>query len=57
MTEGEEHLPTIKQELMKLVESEGSVTFDSKPSLTSEIVSTVPKKTRVSGIEFTSLYL
>jgi hypothetical protein len=48
MIEGEEHLPTIKQELVKMVESEGSVTYDAKPN-TSEIDTNMPKKTRVSG--------
>lgn len=49
MTEGEEHLPTIKQELVKMVETEGSVTYDTKPNIT-EVDSNVPKKTRVSGL-------
>lgn len=49
MTEGEEHLPTIKQELMKMVETEGSVTYDAKQSPT-EIDTDMPKKTRVSGL-------
>lgn len=49
MTEGEEHLPTIKQELVKMVETEGSVTYDTKSSIT-EVDTNVPKKTRVSGL-------
>lgn len=57
MTEGEEHLPTIKQELMKMVNVEGSVTYDTKPSITTEMDSSVPKKTRVSGMcDFLSKY-
>jgi len=48
MTEGEEHLPTIKQELVKMVEIEGSVTYDNKPSVT-EVDTNVPKKPRISG--------
>lgn len=51
MNEGEEHLPTIKQELVKMVESEGSVPYD-KPC--SNIDSNPPKKTRVSGLYKTS---
>ncbi|XP_050422961.1 E3 SUMO-protein ligase ZBED1 [Adelges cooleyi] len=49
MNEGEEHLPTIKQELVKMVESEGSVPYDKPCSI---IDSNPPKKTRVSGIGF-----
>jgi len=49
MTEDEEHLPTIKEELMKMVEIEGSVTYDSKSISTNEIDSNIPKKTRISG--------
>jgi len=48
MIEGEEHLPTIKQELVKMVEIEGSVTCDSKPNVT-EVDTNVPKKPRISG--------
>lgn len=48
MTEGEEHLPTIKQELVKMVENEGSVTFDTKSNIT-EIDTNVSKKPRISG--------
>jgi len=48
MTEDEEHLPTIKQELVKMVEIEGSVTYDTKPNVT-EIDTNVPKKPRISG--------
>ncbi|KAL5234932.1 hypothetical protein ACI65C_002342 [Semiaphis heraclei] len=51
MTEGEEHLPTIKQELVKMVEIEGSVTFDTKSNIT-EIDTNVSKKPRISGIGF-----
>lgn len=50
MTEGEEHLPTIKQELVKLVDIEGSVTYDSKSNITSEVVTNAPKKSRISGL-------
>lgn len=49
MTEGEEHLPTIKQELVKLVETEGSLPYDIKVN-TTEIDTNVSKKTRVSGL-------
>lgn len=49
MTEGEEHLPTIKQELVKMVEAEGSVTYDTKSNST-EIDTNISKKTRVSGL-------
>jgi len=48
MTEGEEHLPTIKQELVKMVEIEGSVTYDTKSNIT-EVDPNVPKKPRISG--------
>lgn len=48
MTEGEEHLPTIKQELVKMVETEGSVPYDIKSNVT-EIDPDVPKKPRISG--------
>ncbi|XP_050542779.1 E3 SUMO-protein ligase ZBED1 isoform X2 [Daktulosphaira vitifoliae] len=51
MNEGEEHLPTIKQELVKMVESEGSVAYDEKTC--SNIEENNPqKKNRVSGIGF-----
>lgn len=49
MIEGEEHLPTIKQELVKMVETEGSVTYESKPNIT-EGHTNAPKKSRVSGL-------
>jgi hypothetical protein len=49
MTEGEEHLPTIKQELVKMVETEGSVPYDTKSNAT-EVDSDVPKKPRISGL-------
>lgn len=52
MNEGEEHLPTIKQELMKMVETEGSVTYDTKSNISSDIDSNVPKKTRISGLYY-----
>ncbi|VVC32560.1 Ribonuclease H-like domain,Zinc finger C2H2-type,Zinc finger, BED-type [Cinara cedri] len=51
MTEGEEHLPTIKQELVKMVETEGSVPYDTKVNVT-EVNTNVPKKSRISGIGF-----
>lgn len=50
MTEGEEHLPTIKQELVKMVENEGSVEYDSKSNIIPQIDSEEPKKPRVSGL-------
>lgn len=49
MTEGEEHLPTIKQELVKMVETEGSVPYDTKVNIT-EVDTNVPKKPRISGL-------
>lgn len=49
MNEGEEHLPTIKQELVKMVDTEGSVTYDPKSNIT-EVDTNLPKKTRVSGV-------
>lgn len=49
MTEGEEHLPTIKQELVKMVETEGSVPYDPKVNIT-EVDTNVPKKSRISGL-------
>jgi len=52
MTEGEEHLPTIKQELMKMVEIEGSVSYDTKSNTVPGIGSTMPKQNRVSGLYF-----
>lgn len=51
MNEDEEHLPTIKQELMKMVESEGP--YDTKSNITG-IDSTTPKKNRVSGLCFST---
>lgn len=50
MTEGEEHLPTIKQELVKMVESEGSVEYDVKSNITAEVDVNTTKKPRVSGL-------
>lgn len=50
MTEGEEHLPTIKQELVKMVEAEGSVSYEDKSNNTTEVNTNTPKKTRVSGL-------
>lgn len=50
MTEGEEHLPTIKQELVKMVEAEGSVSYDDKSNITTEVNTNTPKKPRVSGL-------
>lgn len=50
MNEGEEHLPTIKQELMKMVETEGSVAYDTKSNTSTEVDTSVPKKTRISGL-------
>lgn len=50
MTEDEEHLPTIKQELVKLVDTEGSVTYDSKSNITTQVDTNTPKKSRISGL-------
>lgn len=50
MTEDEEHLPTIKQELVKLVDTEGSVTYDTKPNTTTQVDTNAPKKSRISGL-------
>lgn len=52
MTEGEEHLPTIKQELVKMVETEGSVTFGNKLNSTADVDADPPKKSRISGLYF-----
>lgn len=49
MNEGEEHLPTIKQELMKMVKAEGSVTYDSKLNSSTDVGADLPKKGRISG--------
>jgi len=48
MTEGEEHLPTMKQEIVKMVEIEGSVTYDIKSNAI-EIGTNLNKKPRISG--------
>jgi len=49
MNEGEEHLPTIKQELMKMVKAEGSVTYDCKSNSSTDVDADLPKKGRISG--------
>lgn len=48
MTEGEEHLPSIKQELIKMVEVEGSVSYNTKSNVP-VFGSTSPKQNKVSG--------
>lgn len=50
MNEGDEHLPTIKQELVKMIEAEGSVTYDVKSNTNSDVDTNVSKKPRVSGL-------
>lgn len=50
MNEGDEHLPTIKQELVKLIEAEGSVAYDVKSNTSSDVDTNVSKKPRVSGL-------
>lgn len=50
MNEGDEHLPTIKQELVKLIEAEGSVAYDVKSNISSDVDTNVSKKPRVSGL-------
>jgi len=48
MTEGEEHLPTIKQELVKMVENEGSINYNSKSNNSTDNTN-LPKKPKISG--------
>lgn len=54
LTESEKHLSTIKEELIKMVEIEGSVSYDNvtPKSNATEVDTHEPKKSRVSGIGF-----